>query len=459
MVRLSATEAVSLHTETSKTPAHATVLIVIDGLGAGGLGAGGSGVGVAGRIGHQRLHRLVGSSLPAMARFRSRLVDKPLGLGQPVWAEVEDYNPSRQLRRVAVPAPGGPGELTDLVAKLTARPLDRHLPLWQAWSIEGLQGDRWALALKLSPATTGGLRGVASVLSRLLTVGADDNPVESLPVEQGLGKLPSIAALIGETAAELAGNQLAGARMVGAALPGALRAVLGRLSGGNEHDARVPRTAFNEPLTERRAIALTSIPQADLDAVADAFGVGVNDVFLTACTLSVRTWLQRHDAVPDYPLLMQTLLPDGDSFGQVRLPVQLDDPARILTGLQRSATDFARVAGLVAPSVVHAGMRVYSRLELSRRLPPVSHGVAAHLVGPGGPAYCAGGEVVGIYVVPPLFEGAGLNITAVSHGEVIDVSVGACPDRVGSVDLVADGIADAVGQLRAMRKKKNRPQR
>ena len=67
----------------------------------------------------------------------------------------------------------------------------------------------------------------------------------------------------------------------------------------------VPRTVFNAPLTERRAVAFASIPLAQMKTVRHAFGGSVNNVFLAACTLSLRAWLQRHDAVPDYPLLMQ----------------------------------------------------------------------------------------------------------------------------------------------------------
>jgi diacylglycerol O-acyltransferase len=77
----------------------------------------------------------------------------------------------------------------------------------------------------------------------------------------------------------------------------------------------VPRTVFNAPLTERRAVAFASIPLADMKTVNNAFGGSITNVFLAACTLSLRAWLQRHDAVPDGPLLMQVplSLPDADS--------------------------------------------------------------------------------------------------------------------------------------------------
>jgi len=76
--------------------------------------------------------------------------------------------------------------------------------------------------------------------------------------------------------------------------------------------------------------------------VNNAFGGSITNVFLAACTLSLRAWLQRHDAVPDGPLLMQVplSLTDADSttvdnqftFGRIRIPVQLD-AVQVLTDL------------------------------------------------------------------------------------------------------------------------------
>jgi len=42
------------------------------------------------QLSHKRLRQLVASSLPPLARFRSRLVGKPLGMGKPLWAQIGD---------------------------------------------------------------------------------------------------------------------------------------------------------------------------------------------------------------------------------------------------------------------------------------------------------------------------------------------------------------------------------
>ena len=140
-------------------------------------------------------------------------------------------------------------------------------------------------------------------------------------------------------------------------------------------------------------MAFASIPLTDLKTVSDAFGGSTANVFLAACTLSARSWLQRYDVVPDDPLVMQVplSLPAGDpakagkslTTGHVRIPVQLADPVQVLTNLHTAAerlniahhfsdekidppADPVTVLSLLPPVVAHAGMKVYTELGLPR---------------------------------------------------------------------------------------------
>ena len=225
--RLSGMEAVSLHTESSTVPAHAVALIIIE---------------ASDQLSHQRLRELVGSALPQLARFRCRLVGKPLGLGQPVWAEIDDYDPTSQIHSATVPAPGGRREFAELIAWLTTGALDRHKPLWEAWSIDGLEGGRWALAVKVSPAVSDGVAGAASIWPRLVPTGPRVDPTSNLPPEPSLGTPPSIGELVTDTATELLENYVTGVRLIAGAVPGVLRAAGRRLRGMGEPD-QLPQAA------------------------------------------------------------------------------------------------------------------------------------------------------------------------------------------------------------------------
>ena len=82
VTRLSVADAAALRSQTSATPAHTVAVIILH---------------ASNHLSHARLHRLVASSLPQLARFRSRLLGKPLGIGQPVWAEIDDYDPTPHI--------------------------------------------------------------------------------------------------------------------------------------------------------------------------------------------------------------------------------------------------------------------------------------------------------------------------------------------------------------------------
>ncbi|WP_231588346.1 wax ester/triacylglycerol synthase domain-containing protein [Mycobacterium nebraskense] len=466
---MSGIDALSLHTQGPNTPAHTLTLVTIE---------------ASDRLSHLRLHQLVAASLPQMARFRSRLVAKPLGMGQPLWAEIDDYDPSSQIHCATVRAPGGRAELADLIAELSARRLDCRERLWEAWSINGLADGQWALAVKTSPALNDGAAGAASVLPRLLTTGPRDRPDDGLPTEPYLGSAPSLGELVTDVLHEIVENhatsmwliadtasrmlQGSTSRLLRSRVPGPTAQAAPSISGP------VPHTVFNAALTKRRAVAFASIPLADARTVSDAFGGSTTNVVLAACAMSLRAWLQKHDTVPDCPLLMRMPfeLPPTDhprtgkamTVGRLRIPVHLDDPVQMLANLhtaterlaairrrsyenRSSTTDSEIVASLIPPVIAQLGMQLYSRSGMRHQLKPICHGNVSCIAVEPKLAYCAGSKVVRVYTVGPLSEESGLNIALTTRGEELDVSVCACPDNVPAVDDIATGVVRSVATL------------
>ena len=480
VMRLSRIDALSLHTQSSKMPADTVTLVIID---------------APNRFSHHRLHQLVAASLPQMARFRSRLVAKPLGLGQPLWAEIEDYDPSAQIHSATVRAPGGRREFADLIADLSTARQESGDRLWEAWSIDGLPGGRWALAVKTSPVLNDGAAGMASLWPRLLTTLPHADSINNLPAEPSLGSAPSAGEIVTDVMSEIAEKHVTGMWLAAQSMSGVLRALRDRLSGTSGRDLMAPtaspmsgpapHTAFNAPPTRRRAAAFASIRLADVKIVSDAFGGSIPNVVLAACTLSMRAWLQEHDKVPDDPLLMRMPfeLPATDppnigkslTVGRLRIPVHLDDPVQVLANLHtaterlnaiRSGSnqkgsptlDVATLTSLMPPSVARFGTQLYTRSGLRHRFEPICHGSVSYVATGAGPAYCAGAKVIGMHNLAPLAGGSGLNIALTSHDEELDVSVCACPDTVPGVDEIATGIAHSVDVLLSAAKESPRGQ-
>ena len=144
----------------------------------------------------------------------------------------------------------------------------------------------------------------------------------------------------------------------------------------------------------------------------------------------------------------------------VNLPVYLVDPVEQLASIhvetsrikkqRRTAppVNLADVIDLIPPAVIGLVAGLYTGLKLSRFHPPVAHMITSNVPGPPDEIYCAGAHVLGIHAMAPLFEGANLNITAVSYGGTLNVGIVACPDNVDDVSSIARGIEAVVGELK-----------
>src|SRR5690349_4352263 len=128
MQRLTGLDASFLSLETPTSHLHVASLMILDPSTSGGA------------FSLERLTDIYESRLPLAPPFRRRLVEVPFGLHHPIWIEDPDFDIHDHVRHTAIPAPGGPDELANLVGRLSALPLDRSRPLWEIWLIEGLEG-------------------------------------------------------------------------------------------------------------------------------------------------------------------------------------------------------------------------------------------------------------------------------------------------------------------------------
>ncbi|HTT00206.1 MAG TPA: wax ester/triacylglycerol synthase domain-containing protein, partial [Streptosporangiaceae bacterium] len=273
-----------------------------------------------------RLTEVLEERLPLVPVLRRKLKNVPFGLDQPYWVDDADFDIEYHVREIALPRPGSDAQLTEQVARLHARPLDRSRPLWEIYLITGLARRRAAVYTKIHHSAIDGASG-----AELLTVLLDLSPGgRELPARQPFrpARPPDPVTLTVLAAARLAWrpvqtvyltNQLI--RVLPTLSP-AVSTLVGGMLGLNRGDGgviattpvRSPATPFNRPITQHRRVAFRSVELDRVKAVKNAFGVSVNDVVMAMCAGALRRWLADHQALPATPLIAM-------------IPVSVRDPA------------------------------------------------------------------------------------------------------------------------------------
>src|SRR4051794_18181789 len=124
------------------------------------------------------LQQLIGDRLHLLPPLRWRLVEVPLGADYPYWIDDADFDLDFHVRELALPAPGDDSQLSEQVARIFSRPLDRARPLWELYLIHGLESGHTGVLTKIHHALIDGLSG-AEVMGLLLDTapaGRDDLP-------------------------------------------------------------------------------------------------------------------------------------------------------------------------------------------------------------------------------------------------------------------------------------------
>lgn len=257
MQRLSGLDASFLYLETSSQPMHVCSIIELDTST------------VPGGYSFEGLRDALALRIRAIPAFREKLANSPLNLDHPVWVDDEKFDINRHLHRIAVPAPGGRAELSEICGHIAESRLDRRRPLWEMWVIEGVAGTdchrdgRVAVMTKVHHAGVDGVTG-ANLMSQLCATEADTPAPE--PAE-GVGGAHGWQIAAGGLV-RFASRPLHLANVV----PDTVSSVLATVRRAHDGLAMArpfaaPRTVFNAKITDRRNIAYAELDLDDIKAV------------------------------------------------------------------------------------------------------------------------------------------------------------------------------------------------
>lgn len=460
MQRLTGLDASFLHLETPSSHMHVASLGIFDP------------AEVEGGVSLDRVIEVFEQRLHLAAPFRRRLVHVPFGLHHPLWIEDPDFDIRNHVRHTAIPSPGGTQELSNLVSRLVALPLDRTRPLWEIWLIEGLEDGNVGLLTKVHHAAIDGASG-----NELLVALLDLSPevVEHVPeTEWEPDRLPTDAELLGYAANSLSRQPVRVAR----AMARTAAAALDIRRRGQESNAPVlppapfaaPRTSFNTALTPRRSYAFTSLDLRTVKAVKAAAGCTVNDVVMALCSGALRIYLDQRGEVLDDSLVAMVPVSvrtedERDALGNkvsmmlCTLASDVDDPIERLKVIRAcmgeakeqqkaiGADTLQQWADFAAPAVAGRAARMYSRFKLADMMRPLFNVTISNVPGPPFPLYSVGAKLLANYPVGPIIDGTGLNMTVMSYLDQLDFGLLACPDVFDDVWALGDALHAALAEL------------
>ena len=409
--------------------------------------------------------------VPAVPEFRCKLADNDFNLDHPVWVEDEDFELSRHLNRVALPAPGGRQELSEVCGHIASVPLDRSKPLWEMWVIEGLGGSAAddggdvVLMIKVHHAAVDGV-SAANLLDKLCDI--EPNAATPEPVD-GPGAVPAWAiAADGLWRFVTLPWQLTRAVPVAASM---IAKTVGRVVSGKSMAApfSAPTTRFNGTLTAERTIATVQLDLDDVKKAKNQCDAKVNDVVMALCAGALRGYLADHGELPDKPLIAMVPssvqgMTDRPGRNQLsgmfcNLQTHIEDPVQRLHAIAESNRHAKEHSASLGPTLLLDLAQSISRgafgamMGLMSRSPlgntAIHNVIVSNVPGPPTTLYSGGAEVKGLYPLGPIFPGSGLNITVVSVADKLNVGIISCPQLADDLWDLADRFKSELSDLLA----------
>ena len=415
-----------------------------------------------------RMQQIMRERIHLLPVFRQRYLSTPLGIHQPIWVDDPEFDLDAHVRYVACPAPGGMKEFCALVEQVYANPLDRSRPLWQLWVVEGLEGDRVALVTLFHHAYTDGI-GAIGMMENVFSDVLEDTPRAPAAWEPGplpspsrrlgwaLRDLPALLRQVPITARALR-ERVRIEREIARARPGLAPSSMDRSAAG----------PFQCGLSRNRRFACETFSLPELREISAAFGVTINDVFLSCVAGSVRRLLTDAGSVPDRPMVGSmplSLKPLAErpspgnytSMDYVWLHTEIADPVERLreSGASAKATkehfaatkdaDLSKIIEIVPGPLVSA--LVWANEKTDGRYSPFKNIGVSNVPGPRRSLYLGQWKLDRWFSTGQVAHGAVLNFTVWSYGDQFNLGVLADAEAIPDVWPLVAGFRLSLDEL------------
>lgn len=424
IARLSWADLNNLALEAEDTPMHQAVLASLD---AAPLRD------AAGRVRLTDIRAHLAARIGRVPEMRRVLYRPGFLHGRPVWIDDPSFDIENHVLLATLPAPGGEAAALAFASSEMAALMDRSMPLWRLWVLDGYSNDRVAILIKLHHALADG-PAMVNMLAQVfdLEPAALERPTcgwspQGRPTGGEL--LRDGLKLKARAAAKTLRRVAQPARSI--------RAMVSTMSAAREafrSGRGAPRTSLNRPIGTSRVVGALHLSLAEMKEVAHCHDATVNDVFLALAAGGLRrVLLSRGEPVAGASIRasMAVSLHRGDhsmtgnNVGTVivPLPVDIESTDQLLPAVA-AATALAKTKQLPADST--RLMVVLARLGITRAFIRRQHMInvlTTNLPGPPVAFYLAGARLHDPVAMPPIAGNVTVSFAALSYDGGVTLSV------------------------------------
>ncbi|HSP08981.1 MAG TPA: wax ester/triacylglycerol synthase domain-containing protein [Candidatus Dormibacteraeota bacterium] len=440
--RLTLADLANLAAEAADTPMHQGALGILEGP---------SLLDEDGRVRIEAVRTHVAARLDRVPELRRILFQTGPLQGRPLWVDDPEFAIENHVLVARLPEPGGESRALRFAEGMMASLMDRSLPMWQMWFLEGYGAGKVGLFLKLHHVFADG-QGILKIVSLLFDL--EPGVVElvrspwiaaqpPLPRTLAIDNLARKGRLLTQAGLRLA-HPVSLARSTGITL---------RAIWATVQEARgAPRTSLNVPVGPTRRVGTMTLPLADVRELAHAESVKVNDVFMDLIAGGLREVLMERGARVEGVRIRASMAvaqkaprePErvGNHVGTMIVPLPIDiDDARARLAVIAAATAHAKSRQQSAvPQTFMATLALTGLTRLFTRHQHLVNVLVTNLVGPQFTLYVAGARLESVVPIPPIAGNVTAAFAAFSYDGHLTLSVHADGDAWPDLEALMHGM-------------------
>ncbi len=405
-------------------------------------------------------------ALGRIPRLRQRVVADGMGVATPRWETDPLFDRGYHVRRVGCPGEGTLQDLLGYAGPLAGQAFDKDRPLWELHQVDGLEGGRVGIIMRLHHTVSDGVgmvRMTGSLMERAREADpardqrARDRFAQQLAHEEEAhrsGDMEQLASAVQQRFRTAADRSRRVSESLGRGLLEAAkgpRALAERVSETAKSVGRLVRPVSEplSPIWRDRSFSVDlnalAVPFDALRAAAKSVDGSLNDSFVAAIAGGLRHYHEAHGFAPDelrmtMPINMRSDDETGDKAGNQFVPARFEIPVGIVDPKERMSEIRARVRAQrdepalpfmdEVSSVINRAGALGATSIVSGMMKSVDF-VTSNVPGPSFPVYFGGARIDHMFGFGPL-SGAAVNVTLFSYDGQLQLGISS--DRLAVPD-------------------------